>query len=64
LETKKSFDERAEARRAFKLMGLYYMGALLMIVGFIICFNAVFRTPSVTRPDSAAITTTREGAGY
>jgi hypothetical protein len=38
-------------------MGLYYMGVLLMIVGFIICFNAVFRMPSGARSDSAAITT-------
>jgi hypothetical protein len=35
--------ERAEAGRRLKLMGLYWMGTLLMAVGFLICFNAVFR---------------------
>ncbi|MDR1508699.1 MAG: hypothetical protein LBS53_03600 [Synergistaceae bacterium] len=38
-------EERAEAGRRLKLKGLYYMGVLLMFVGFLICFNAVFRTP-------------------
>jgi hypothetical protein len=39
-------EERAEAVRTLKLKGLYYMGVLLMFVGFLICFNALFRTPS------------------
>jgi hypothetical protein len=38
-------EERAEARRRLKLTGLYYMGVTLMFVGFLICFNALFRTP-------------------
>jgi hypothetical protein len=38
-------EEQAEARRRLKLTGLYYMGVLLMFVGFLICFNALFRTP-------------------
>jgi hypothetical protein len=38
-------EERAEAKRILKLKGLYYMGVTLMFVVFLICFNAVFRTP-------------------
>jgi hypothetical protein len=38
--------ERAEAGRRLKLMGLYWMGTLLIAVGFLICFNALFRAPS------------------
>jgi hypothetical protein len=37
-------------------MGLYYMGTLLMIVGFLICFNAIFRNPDGARPAPAAVT--------
>ena len=32
----------AEKKRRLKLMALYYMGVLLMIVGFLICFNAMY----------------------
>jgi hypothetical protein len=49
-------DKRAEARRKLKLMVIYYMGILLMTVGFLICFNAAFRTSPSQRMKPADIT--------
>jgi hypothetical protein len=40
----------AERKRMLKLTGLYYMGILLMVVGFLICFNAIFGNHSDVRP--------------
>jgi hypothetical protein len=47
--------ELAESRRRTKLKALYYMGVLLMTVGFLICFNAAYRTPGA-RQTGRAIT--------
>jgi hypothetical protein len=46
-------DERAESWRRAKLKGLYWMGVLLMTVGFLICFNAVYRTPGARQTRQA-----------
>jgi hypothetical protein len=46
----------AEKKRRLKLMALYYMGVLLMFVGFLICFNAIFRNPDVAKPTPGAVT--------
>ena len=46
----------AEKKRRLKLTGLYYMGVLLMLVGFLICFNAIFRNPDVAKPTPGAVT--------
>jgi hypothetical protein len=37
----------SEEMRVLKLKGLRIMGFLLMTVGFLICLNAVYRTPGV-----------------
>lgn len=37
-------------------MALYYMGVLLMFVGFLICFNAIFGNPDSAKPAPAAVT--------
>ena len=46
----------AERKRSLKLMALYYMGVLLMFVGFLICFNAIFGNPDSAKPAPAAVT--------
>jgi hypothetical protein len=43
---------RSTERRVLKLKGLYCVGILLMAVGFLICFNAVYRTPSASKLES------------
>ncbi|MDR1508718.1 MAG: hypothetical protein LBS53_03695 [Synergistaceae bacterium] len=54
-------EERAEAGRRLKLKAVYYMGVLLMFVGFLICFNAIFRgtsrekTAEISRLESAPV---------
>lgn len=50
--------ERAEAGRRLKLMGLYWMGTLLMAVGFLICFNALLGAPSNEKALSAPVFST------
>jgi hypothetical protein len=42
----------AEKKRRLKLTALYYMGVLLMFVGFLICFNAIYRNPDGANPVS------------
>ena len=55
----------AEKKKRFKLMVLYYMGVLLMFVGFLICFNAAYRNPDGAEPVPAVVTqdATMERAG-
>jgi hypothetical protein len=48
--------ERAGSRRRTKLKALYYMGILLMTAGFLICFNAAYRTPGARRAITPAPT--------
>jgi hypothetical protein len=46
---------RSVERRVLKLKGLYCVGILLMAVGFLICFNAVYRTPLIQKRESPAV---------
>jgi hypothetical protein len=46
---------RSAGIRVLKLKGLYFMGILLMAVGFLICFNAIYRAPVVSKRESAAV---------
>jgi hypothetical protein len=44
---------RLEEIRVLRLKGLYCVGILLMAVGFLICFNAIYRVPGARRTTQA-----------